>query len=47
MIRRFVEWSPVPKATLRQVLARVPMDRMLQPEEISAGALTLVSNNSL
>ena len=46
MNRRFIEQSPDPEATLRRVLARVPMDRMAEPEEIAAAALFLASDDS-
>ncbi len=46
MNRRFVAQSPDPEATLRRVLARIPMDRMAEPEEIASAALFLASDDS-
>ena len=46
MNRRFIEQSPDPEAELRRVLARIPMDRMAEPEEIAAAALFLASDDS-
>ena len=46
MNRRFIEQSPDPDAELRRVLARIPMDRMAEPEEIAAAALFLASDDS-
>ena len=46
MNRRFIEESPDPAAELRRVLARIPMDRMAEPEEIAAAALFLASDDS-
>ena len=46
MNRRFIEQSPNPRAELRRVLARIPMDRMAEPEEIASAALFLASDDS-
>ena len=46
MNRRFIEQSPDPQAELRRVLARIPMDRMAEPEEIASAALFLASDDS-
>lgn len=46
MNRRFIEQSPNPQAELRRVLARIPMDRMAEPEEIASAALFLASDDS-
>ena len=46
MNRRFIEQSPDPQAELRRVLARIPMDRMAEPEEIAFAALFLASDDS-
>ena len=46
MNRRFIEQSPDPAAELRRVLARIPMDRMAEPEEVAAAALFLASDDS-
>ena len=46
MNRRFIAESPDPEAELRRVLARIPMDRMAEPEEIAAAALFLASDDS-
>jgi len=46
MNRRFIEQSPDPDAELRRVLARIPMDRMAEPEEVAAAALFLASDDS-
>lgn len=46
MNRRFIEQSPDPRAELRRVLARIPMDRMAEPEEIASAALFLASDDS-
>ena len=46
MNRRFIEQSPNPQAELRRVLARIPMDRMAEPDEIAAAALFLASDDS-
>ncbi len=46
MNRRFIAESPDPEAELRRVLARIPMDRMAEPEEIASAALFLASDDS-
>ena len=46
MNRRFIEESPNPQAELRRVLARIPMDRMAEPDEIAAAALFLASDDA-
>ena len=46
MNRRFIKQSPDPRAELRRVLARVPMDRMAEPDEIAAAALFLASDDA-
>ena len=46
MNRRFIAESPNPEAELRRVLARIPLDRMAEPEEIAAAALFLASDDS-
>lgn len=46
MNRRFIAESPDPEAELRRVLARIPMDRMAEPEEIASAALFLASEDS-
>ena len=46
MNRRFIEQSPDPRAELRRVLARIPMDRMAEPDEIAAAALFLASDDA-
>ena len=46
MNRRFIAQSSDPAAELRRVLARIPMDRMAEPEEVAAAALFLASDDS-
>lgn len=44
--RRFIEESPDPEATRRALLARIPLGRVAEPEEIAAAALFLASDDS-
>ena len=46
MNRRFIEQSPDPRAELRRVLSRIPMDRMAEPEEVASAALFLASDDA-
>ena len=46
MNRRFIEGTPDPAAARRRVLARIPLNRMAEPEEIAAVALFLASDDS-
>ena len=46
MNRRFIEQSADPRAELRRVLARIPMDRMAETEEVAAAALFLASDDA-
>ena len=44
--RKFIEESPDPAAMRKRVLARIPLNRIAEPEEIATAALFLASDDS-
>ena len=46
MHRKFVDQSPDPEATRRQLLERIPLRRVAEPGEIASVALFLASDGS-
>lgn len=46
MLRGFIDGTPDPKATVERLMARVPVKRMAQAEEIARAVLFLASDDS-